>query len=111
MKPHGLIRPYQKPLLQILLLIFVVLASGGTFSTNLTSAQSGGKTCFSVKVGSDSLAVSLTKIDHVLHVAPAFTPKVLGFLRISVVRHTPQSAISKLTAATPCRAPPGAFLA
>ncbi len=111
MTNHGFLHPYRKPLLQVVLLAFVVLASGATFSADLSPAQAREEACFLVKIGSDPPSAGFSKTAQVFHIAPDFTPQALCILRLSSTRHTQQSAVAALVPATPCRAPPAVFLA
>lgn len=110
MTDHGFLHPYRKPLLQIVLLAFVVLASGATFSADLNLGQAREEACFLVKVGSDPPSASYSKTTQVFHLAQDFPPQVLSVLRLSSTRQSHQSTVAALDPATPCRAPPAVFL-
>jgi len=98
--------PYQRPLLQICLLVFVVLTAGGSISANLSSAHSEGKAFFSVKSGAASVTIDISKINQVLHVAPTVSAQILTLLIIAVSHDTHQSFVESLINDAPGRAPP-----
>lgn len=106
MNRNVVLHPYQKILLRIFLLAFVVSVASGYVSADFNGIKPKDNVCFAVKPAFDAPAAGVAKSAQVLHAAPLFTLPVLTGRPIFALHQFRQSSFFELKLVPPSRAPP-----